>query len=145
MDERLKKIWSGFQETTTRNLTGGGVDNIDVPHRRDYAAEETQLLPDEFEAPAQAAFAALRTELESKAKRFGRSKKKKPAASYDGAQEGPDAMASRRFEGEELIKGLKATAMRTERPERDYGAFIASAEGKAAFKKFKRKKRFGIF
>lgn len=144
MDERLKQIWSGFQETTTRNLTGGGVDNIDVPHRRDYGAEDTRLLPTEYEAPAQAAFAALRTELESKAKRFGRSKKK-PQASYDGAQEGPDAMASRRFDGEELIKGLKATAMRTERPERDYSAFLASAEGKAAFKKFKKKKRFGLF
>jgi len=144
MDERLKKIWSGFQATTTRNLTGGGVDNIDVPHRRDYSVEDTQLLPEEFEAPAQAAFAALRTELESKAKRFGRSKKK-PEASYAGMRDKPDAMASRRFDGEELIKGLKATAMRTERPERDYGAFLASAEGKAAFKKFKRKKRFGIF
>ena len=54
-------------------------------------------------------------------------------------------MATRRFDGEELIKGLKATAMRTERPERDYGAFLASAEGKAAYKKFKKKKRFGLF
>ncbi|MHA7873126.1 MAG: hypothetical protein ACX939_12310, partial [Hyphococcus sp.] len=62
-----------------------------------------------------------------------------------GDASAPEAMAARRFEGEELIKGLKATAQRTQRPERDYGAFLASDEGKAAFKKFRKKKRFGLF
>ena len=47
--------------------------------------------------------------------------------------------------GDDLIRGLKATAMRVERPELDYSAFLASREGKAHYKKHKRKKRFGFF
>lgn len=144
MDERLKQIWSGFQETTTRNLTGRGVDNIAVPHRRDFAGQDVELLPENFEAPAQAAFSALRDELGRKEKKFGR-KKKQSAAAFDAGDAAPDPMASERFDGGELIKGLKATAMRTERPERDYQAFLSSDEGKAAFRKHKKKKRFGLF
>lgn len=145
MDERLKQIWSGFQETTTRNLTGRGVDNISVPHRHDYAAQDVELLPENFEAPAQAAFSALRDELGRKEKKFGRKKKQSDGASFDAGDTAPDPMASERFDGGELIKGLKATAMRTERPERDYRAFLSSDEGRAAFRKHKKKKRFGLF
>ncbi len=46
--------------------------------------------------------------------------------------------------GDELIKGLMATAMRTERSDIDYERFLTSDAGKAALKKT-RKKRFGIF
>jgi len=144
MDERLKQIWSGFEATTTRALTGRGIDNIAVPHRVDFAAQDTQFLPEDFEAPSTAAFSALREELAHKEKKFGR-KKKFSEASFRAAEEGSDAMASRQFNGDELIKGLKATAMRTERSERDYQSFLASDEGKAAFKKHKKKKRFGLF
>ncbi|MHA7872507.1 MAG: hypothetical protein ACX939_09180, partial [Hyphococcus sp.] len=66
MADRLKEIWSGFEETTTRNLTGRGVENIAVPHRHDYQAEDVALLPEAFEAPAHAAFTALREELARK-------------------------------------------------------------------------------
>jgi len=144
MDERLKQIWSGFEATTTRALTGGGIENIAVPHRMDFAAKDTEFLPEEFEAPAHAAFAALRAGLAQKEKMFGR-KKKSSVASLGAEDDGPGAMASKAFDGDELIKGLKATAMRTERTERDYQSFIASKEGKAMFKKHKKKKRFGLF
>ena len=49
------------------------------------------------------------------------------------------------FNGDELIKGMRATSLRTERPERDYQSFMASDEGKAALRRHKKKKRFGIF
>ncbi|MBL4619859.1 MAG: hypothetical protein JKX88_07165 [Marinicaulis sp.] len=144
MDERLRQIWSGFEATTTRSLTGGGIDNIAVPHRTDFAAKDTEFLPDEFEAPAHAAFTALREGLARKEKMFSRKKKSK-GASFSAEEEGPGAMTTRRFDGDELIKGLKATAMRTERTERDYQSFLSSKEGKAMFKKHKKKKRFGLF
>ena len=51
MSSRLKNIWAGFEETTSRHLTGGGVDNIAVPHRVDYTAEDESLLPEGFDAP----------------------------------------------------------------------------------------------
>lgn len=140
MDERLKQIWSGFEEVTTRRLTGRGVDNIAVPHRTDYVAEDIDFLPEEFTAPAEAAFSALREELGRKEKKFGRKKKQTSnmsAAEADGQ--------TQNFNGDDLLKGLRATALRTERPERDYQAFLSSAEGKATYKKLKRKKRFGLF
>jgi len=142
MDERLKQIWSGFQSTTTRNLTGGGVDNIAVPHRRDFVARDLELLPEDFEAPAQAAFSALREDLDRKSKKFGRGKKDRTQADLQGSQASYEQMESN---GGELVKGLKATAMRTERADRDYQAFLSSDEGKATFKKHKKKKRFGLF
>ena len=145
MDERLKQIWSGFQSTTTRNLTGGGVDNISVPHRRDFVARDLELLPEDFEAPAQAAFSALREDLERKSKKFGRGKKDRTQADLQGSQASYAPIESDPFNGGELAKGLKATAMRTERADRDYQAFLSSDEGKATFKKHKKKKRFGLF
>ena len=46
MAERLKQIWAGFAETTSRHLTGKGVDNIIVPHRSDYTVDDSGFLPD---------------------------------------------------------------------------------------------------
>ena len=141
MGNRLKDIWAGFEDTTSRHLTGGGVDNIAVPHRVDYAAEDEALLPEDFDAPSAAAFSALREKLAGQEKKFGGKGRrgKKSATTMT-----PD-MTSQTFNGEELIKGMKATALRTERPERDYQSFVASDEGKAVLKRHRRKKRFGIF
>lgn len=140
MGNRLKDIWAGFEDVTNRHLTGGGVDNIAVPHRVDYAAEDEALLPESFDTPAAAAFNALREKLAGQEKKFGgRARRSKNRAETSS----PD-MASQTFNGDELIKGMKATAMRTERPERDYQSFLASDEGKAALKRNKKKKRFGI-
>jgi len=141
MVERLKQIWAGFEETTTRRLTGKGVDNIVTPHRADYADEDRQLLPENYEAPSERAFAALHEALAAQKKKFGGKRKKRVRASEAGT---PAPMATQVFNGDELIKGLKATAMRTERSDIDYPAFLTSDAGKAVLKKTK-KKRFGIF
>ena len=143
MSDRLKQIWSGFSGTTTRHLTGRGVDNILVPHRSDYAATDENFLPENFSAPAEAAFSALRESLAEKEKLFG-SKKKKRYTPKPGAipSEAEDFVAATAFSasGDDLIRGLRATAMRVERPDIDYGAYFASSEGKAAYKKYKKKK-----
>jgi hypothetical protein len=141
MTERLKQIWAGFTETTTRRLTGKGVDNIVVPHRTDYAAADSEILPEGFEDPATRALAALKEEREARRKMFAGKRNRRARA---GEAEAPAPMAAEMFDGGELIKGLKATAMRTERSELDYAAYLASAAGKAVLKKTK-KKRFWIF
>lgn len=141
MAERLKQIWAGFEETTTRQLTGKGVDNLVTPHRTDYIDEDRHLLPEDFEAPSERAFSALNEELAAQKKKFG-GKRKKRGKTSEAEVLAP--MATQTFNGDELIKGLAATAMRTERSDIDYEAFLASDAGKAVRKKTK-KKRFGIF
>ena len=135
MTDKLKTIWAGFEETTSRHLTGSGVDNILVPHRVDYAAEDETFLPENFDAPAEAAFSALREKLKKQERKFGRKNRQEDLAPLD---------ASQNFAGDELVKGMKATAMRTERPERDYANYLNSDAGKAALKRHK-KKRFIFF
>lgn len=144
MTDRLKQIWSGFEQATTRNLTGRGVDNIAVPPRTDYSPKDANFLPDDYSAPAAAAFSALRENLSKKEKLFAGKKNKADAALPSEAE---DFVAATAFSasGDDLIRGLRATAMRVERPEIDYAAFIESREGKAHYKKHKRKKLFGIF
>ena len=75
MAERLKQIWAGFEETTTRRLTGKGVENIIVPHRTDYSAVDQEFLPEGFEDPSSSAFSALHEELAAQQNRFGRKNK----------------------------------------------------------------------
>jgi len=142
MVERLKHIWAGFEEATTRRLIGGGVENIFVPHRVDFKTQDKTLLPEDFDSPAAAAFTALRAALAEKEKKFGR---KRPRGAKGQAPDNDlPSMTARKFNGDELIKGLQATAMRTERQETDYTTFAGSDAGKAVLKKYK-KKRFGIF
>jgi hypothetical protein len=143
MSDRLKQIWTGFSGTTTRNLTGRGVDNILVPHRTDYSPVDAAHLPENFSTPASAAFSALRENLAKKEKMFAGKKKKDVSL----PSEAEDFVAATAFSasGDDLIRGLRATAMRVERPELDYEAFLESREGRAHYKKHKRKKRFGIF
>ncbi|WP_425410553.1 hypothetical protein [Hyphococcus sp.] len=146
MSERLKQIWSGFSSETTRKLTGRGVDNILVPHRTDYAETDEGFLPENYNAPAESAFSALRESLTKKEKMFGG--KKQPAQTDARLpSEAEDFTAATAFSSssDDLIRGLRATAMRVERPDYNYGAFFDSAEGKAHFKKHKKKKRFGLF
>ena len=149
MSDRLKQIWSGFSESTTRQLTGSGVDNILVPHRADYSPVDKELLPEEFSTPAAAAFSSLRENLSKKEKLFGGKSKRKKNATPDVAlpNEAEDFVAATSFSAssDDLIRGLRATALRVDRPELDYEAFLGSKEGKAHFKKHKRKKRFGLF
>ncbi|MEX6632802.1 hypothetical protein [Hyphococcus lacteus] len=147
MSDRLKQIWSGFSGSTTRQLTGRGVDNILVPSRSDYAATDENFLPENFSAPADAAFSALRENLAHKEKKFGGKKKRMSHKPSNMPSEAEDFVAATAFSasGDDLIRGLRATALRVERPDIDYSAYLASDEGKAVFKKYKKKKRFGFF
>lgn len=146
MSDRLKQIWSGFSETTTRQLTGRGVEDIPVPHRTDYSPVDADALPEDFSTPAAAAFSALRDNLAKKEKLFS-PKKKNTAGDAALPSEAEDFVAATAFSaaGDDLIRGLRATALRVERPELDYNVFLSSKEGKEHFKKHKRKKFFGLF
>ncbi len=135
MAERLKQIWSGFAEVTTRNLTGKGVEGIIVPHRADYAPDDSQFLPEAYEGPAARAFDTLRADLAAKNKKFGRRKQTEPS---------PQSEAAATRAGDDLFQGMHATTMRIERSDLNYETFLTSDAGKAALKKHK-KKRFGIF
>lgn len=140
MTDRLKDIWSGFSAQTERKLTGKGVDSIIVPHRSDYDAVDRQLLPDNYESPAERAFTALRADLKAKEKKFAR-KKDRASAALASVEAAPDEKAWGR---DDLNVGLWSTAMRVERTEIDYPSFMSSDAGKKALKRTK-KKRFGIF
>ena len=76
MSDRLKKIWADFEGQTNRNLTGNGVDNIHVPNRKEWRTDDNRFLPDQFEAPAERAFAALTWKLSEAEKRLTRKRSK---------------------------------------------------------------------
>ncbi len=142
MVERLKEIWSGFSAQTERKLTGKGVDNIIVPHRADYDVLDRQFLPDDYESPAERAFAALRADLKSKEKKFGGKRSK---ADLSQSRRADDAALDEKAWGkDDLNVGLLSTAMRVERTDLDYERFLESDEGRKTLKRTK-KKRFGIF
>jgi hypothetical protein len=118
-DGRLKQIWAGFEAKTTRRLTNSNVDHIVVPHRADWRAEDAAFLPKGYEAPSATAFAALKTRLAAKARRAerkdGRALKSDSDVSAPELSFAPESDAAR-----DLIRALKATDMRTRRPETLY-------------------------
>lgn len=135
MVERLKQIWGGFEKETTRNLTGRGVENIQVPHHRNLRAEG-EAQPATVEAPATAAFEALKSRLASQSKK-GKRGEEDDEASYVAESE-----AAR-----DLIRGLKATEARTTRTERLYDG-SGVREKRSLFgggKGVKEKKSFKLF
>lgn len=150
MPERLKQIWGGFERVTERSLTGRGVENIEVPNRREYQGHDEMFLPKNFSPPADAAFAALKHRLsagerrairkeERRARAEGRAFSAPPAPLSGDAPEvgAPDSVR-------DLIRGLHSTEMRTQRRDFDYAAF-AAANPKATPKLKARRKIFGIF
>lgn len=142
MADRLKEIWAGFEAATTRNLTGRGVENIIVPSHYEYSDSEEEQLPADLSAPAEAAFSALRQRLTDHEKRFGRKKRSREEIRAD---EQSAFSSEHGLVADELIRGLKATAFRTERPDHDYAAYLTTDAGKAAFKKARKKRFFGLF
>lgn len=140
MSDRLKQIWTGFEETTSRKLTGRGVDNIAPPQRIDYSSEDEDFLPEDFHGPAETAFAALRDTLSKQEKKFSLKKAPEENAVPDDFLTAPAS-----FNDDDLVKGLRATALRTERAEYDYGAYLSTDEGRRSVKRYKKKKRFGLF
>lgn len=160
MSDRLKEIWSAFERRTTRELVGRGVEGMEAPSRRARDADLEDLLPLDYAPPAEAAFAALRAQLKTAEARANRNARRKSARGVDGAARagfavdpppGPLAtdlsadMAGHIGAPEgaiDMIRGLRATEMRTDRVTPTYAAYAASA--KAAGKK-KRRKFLGLF
>ena len=147
MSERLKQIWSGFEKTTTRRLTGRGVDNILVPSRADWRAEERASLAPETILPAEAAFSALKHRLSAAEQRVARKEERRAKVEGRTLSAAPDPMEAANAAPEgvrDLIMGLKATEARIERRDIDYVKW-AAANPKAAPKlNAPRKKIFGI-
>lgn len=136
MSKRLHDIWSGFEELTERRLWGRGVDKIVVPSRTDLGADDEQLLPDEFDAPAKVAFEALHEQLETKRKKFGGRKKSRSMKGEDKAPE--MSLAEENEATRMLLQDLQSTAMRTDRSEMDYGSFLAT-DGAKSLQSLKRR------
>lgn len=154
MTERLKEIWSGFEGATSRHLTGRGVDNIIVPHRQDWQAEDAQFLPENYPAPSYAAFEMLKARLAEKGRKAEKRARRRgeTAAMADMAPPPPDPA----FNGElkpvrDLIRGLMSTEARVARSDCDYAEFLsAQPQKKRLFGGPKpagggRKKFLGIF
>ena len=126
MTDRLKQIWSGFEGQTTRRLTGRGVDNIAVPHRQDWQADDLEHLPQNFDAPSHAAFEALKASLAAKEKK---SAKRRPRRGETAELAAPPARSS--LDGDlkpvrDLIRGLRSTEDRIARSDFDYSEHLAA-------------------
>jgi hypothetical protein len=153
MTERLKEIWSGFEGVTSRHLSGRGVDNIVVPHRQDWQADDAQFLPENYPAPSYAAFEKLKSRLAEKGKKAEKRARRRGETAEMADLAPPPADPA--FNGElkpvrDLIRGLMATEARVARSEWDYTDYLSSqpqkkrlfgsARGPGARKKF-----LGIF
>jgi len=158
MTERLKEIWSSFEKSTSRRLTGRGVENIDVPHRTHMPTSAPEM-PENISEPAIIAFEALKHRLSEGERRSMKSAaRKKDVAPWErvgervgGERNAPPAPLSSYSEQEsaphsarDLIRGLRSTEMRISRRDADYGAWLSSAP-KSALKLKSRKKFFGLF
>lgn len=132
MADRLKQIWGGFERETTRRLTGRGVENIVVPHAREWRGESDPL-PEGIADPASAAFEAL------KARLAAQSKGRRGGAYEETPGEPPIFSEVDMGSAHDLVRGLASTEARTRRTERLYGDALAAHGGR------KRKKLFGIF
>ncbi len=145
MSEKLKQIWSGFEAKTERRLTGRGVENIAAPSRHQASDPLSAQLPADYQAPAEAAFSALRAQLAAAEKGASRSKGRRPTAGYNGEraargskiEQAPDGVA-------EMLYGLAATEKRVERSAIDYRQFLAANADKK-LKSLKKKKFLGLF
>jgi hypothetical protein len=148
MNERLKQIWSGFEKTTTRRLTGRGVDNILVPSRTDWRAEERASLAPDAILPAEAAFAALKHRLTASERRAARKEERRARAegrSLTAAPDPADAAKAAPESVKDLMLGLKATEARVARRDIDYAAYLAANPKGAPKLSARRKKIFGVF
>ncbi len=147
MNERLKQIWAGFEKSTTRRLTGRGVDQIIVPGRTDWRAEERASLAPEAVLPAEAAFAALKHRLSAAEQRAARREERRAKADGRSLSSAPDPIEAANKGAEpvrDLMMGLKATQARVERSEIDYTAWLATNPKGAPKLTAPKKKFFGI-
>ncbi|MEO1310329.1 MAG: hypothetical protein AAFV51_05085 [Pseudomonadota bacterium] len=147
MNERLKAIWGGFEQRTSRELSGRGVDNIVVEHRRrEDAASPAPDAPDL--APAKAAMAELRTRLaaveaERRASRKKRRREDEAAFADPTDLEDLEAEFSEDDPTAALRAGLAATDQRIRRREASYVEH--RTQYAAGELRKKRKKFLGMF
>ncbi len=160
MSDRLKQIWSGFEEQTSKNLTGNGIQNINVPHRREWRTADDQFIPTEYEAPAERAFAALTYKLSQDEARYGKKAKKRSksyktknasGATSHGVTYGdqPAHQGQHNYDGttdprQTLLASLRETDFRVLRHEINY-TLHGAEHTEQILKKRNRKKIFGIF
>lgn len=130
MSHRLKQIWSGFEQQTTRTLTGHGVDAIHVPSRREWRADDTRFLTDDFEAPADRAFSALAYKLEMQAAQFSKKNKRKTRTDQFGyGQSAQYAPASDPQRSQDLVSpGVPAVGGTTADPRQALVASLQSTD-----------------
>lgn len=161
MTDRLKQIWSGFEQTTSRNLTGRGVENIPRPDLEEMERHRTLLesahraasvpMPEGVTEPAEAAFQALKAQMTGGDPKGRRSKARgdtSAASSLDAAGEDNGRPSTRLnavgFDQTQLFRDLKETERLTTRATGNYDQWMAAkAEERASQKK--RKKFLGIF
>ena len=149
MSERLKQIWAGFADQTTRNLTGNGINNIHVPNRREWRADDAQFLPQDFEQPAERAFAALDYAMANAAKKHAKNMRNTSAPQDSTHSAYGDHNTQARFAAamdprRALLASLRETDFRVLRREIDYTQFAAT-ETEDRLKNKPKKKRFGLF
>lgn len=148
MNERLKQIWAGFEKSTSRRLTGRGVDTIIVPGRTDWRAEERASLAPEAVLPAEAAFSALKHRLSAAEQRNARKEERRARSEGRSLSSAPDPIEAANAAPEavrDLMMGLKATQARVERREIDYTAYLATNPKGAPKLAAPKKKLFGVF
>ncbi|WP_306253128.1 hypothetical protein [Parvularcula sp. IMCC14364] len=141
MTDHLKDIWNRFEEKTTRNLTGAGVDNIPRPVIEEMERHRSRLqdaheavavpMPEGVPAPADAAFSALRDRLTS----FDKKGRPSQQASQD--------FSVPQINDDQLTRDLKETEKLTARKEPDYLSSVHRMEAENG--RPKRKKFLGIF
>ncbi len=153
MSDHLKKIWSGFEQQTSRKLTGTGIDNIHVPDRREWRSTDNKFLPQDFEAPAERAFAALSWKLSEEEKRLAK-KAKKRQSKYDDATRfaygNPEGRETRQYTAEgdprqALLASLKETDFRVLRREINYLDSGGASATEDMLKRKPKKKFLGLF
>ena len=153
MTDRLKQLWSGFESVTTRHLTGSGVDNIARPHittRHSDGGQAPDTLPENYSAPAQVAFDALKLRLASQEHRANKHKKNNRDKTSRGSDTPLLAGDLTNFKqapesAKNMIRGLKATEDRVIRSPSSYVAQMSAAAGSDLNSIKKRKKFLGIF
>lgn len=135
MVERLKQIWGGFEQTTSRKLTGRGVEGIVLPPRpAERAAQGATPKEAGVAAPAEAAFAALRAELDAHGRKYAkrlRGGDAEPKAATD-VSDAPEA-------ARDLMRGLASTEARVGRAFKAYDASMHAAPDR------KKRRIFGLF
>lgn len=124
MEDRLKQIWSGFEAATSRRLTGRGVDNIIVPSRQRWDAENEEFLSEDFVMPSAVAFETLKARLKAKEKKLAKGKRRRGETGDTPPPMGMPASNGEMQAAKDLVRGLMSTEARVARSDYDYVEFL---------------------